>query len=145
MSQSQPEDQVQAVIESLFGGMKRGDSALVHRAFSASPTFVSLGRDKQDKLHVRNEELKDFLKAVGTPHSEVWNEEIWGLKISIDKDFAQVWCQYAFYVTDTFSHCGVDAFHLYNDGTNWKIFHLADTRRKEPCNIPADIQNKHTK
>ena len=25
----------------------------------------------------------------------------------------------------------------------WKIFHLADTRRKENCSIPADIQAKH--
>lgn len=144
-SQTQPEDLVQATIETLFKGMKLGDSALVHQTFSASPSFVSMGRDKQGKPFIRNEELKSFLKAVGTPHAEVWNEEIWGLKISVDGDFAQAWCDYAFYVSDTFSHCGVDAFHLHNDGTSWKIFHLADTRRTEPCKIPATIQSKHAK
>jgi hypothetical protein len=63
--------------------------------------------------------------------------------VQIDGDFAQVWCDYAFYTDNTFSHCGIDAFQLHKGKDGWKIFHLADTRRKDNCVIPQDIQNKH--
>jgi hypothetical protein len=87
--------------------------------------------------------LDGFLKAVGTPHPEVWYEEIWNLKIQIDGDFAQAWCDYGFYIGKTFSHCGVDAFHMHKGKDGWKIFHLADTRRKTECDVPKKIQDKH--
>jgi hypothetical protein len=70
-------------------------------------------------------------------------EEIWNLKIQMDGDFAQAWCEYAFYYQNKFSHCGVDAFHLIKTTEGWKIFHLADTRRKENCIIPEEIKSKH--
>jgi len=134
---------VRAVIDRLFKGMALGDSAMVHSSFSNEPAFTSMFTDKQGKPARRNEKLSQFLVAVGTPHKETWNEEIWDVKIQIDDAFAQAWCDFAFYADDKFSHCGVDAFHLHHDGTGWKIFHLADTRRKEPCKIPAEIQKKH--
>ena len=78
--------------------------------------------------------LADFLKAIGTPHPEVWNEKIWNTEIRIDDNLAQIWTDYAFYVDDRFSHCGVDAFQLVKETDGkWRIVHLIDTRRKEPC------------
>jgi hypothetical protein len=65
------------------------------------------------------------------------------MKIQIDGDFAQAWCDYAFYVGHRFNHCGIDAFHLIREKDGWKIFHLADTRRKEGCHVPEEIQKKH--
>jgi hypothetical protein len=56
---------------------------------------------------------------------------------------AQAWCDYAFYVDKSYSHCGVDAFQLFKGKDGWKIFHLADTRRKTGCTIPKEIQDKH--
>jgi hypothetical protein len=83
------------------------------------------------------------LDAVGKPHTEVWYEEIWNVKVQVDGEMAQAWCDYAFYIDKTFSHCGVDAFHLFKGKDGWKIFHLADTRRKTGCTIPKEIQDKH--
>jgi hypothetical protein len=124
--------------------MEKGDSAKVHSAFATQVTMATILRDKNNTPVIRNESsIADFLKAVGTPHSEIWYEEIWSVKVQIDGDFAQAWCDYAFYVGNTFSHCGVDAFHLFKGKDGWKIFHLADTRRKDNCSIPADIQAKH--
>jgi hypothetical protein len=40
---------------------------------------------------------------------------------------------YSFYLGDKFSHCGVDAFLLARDGTEWKVVSLADTRRRQGC------------
>ena len=136
--------QVREVIARLFQGMQKGDSTLVHSVFAHQVTMATVLRDKNNTPVLQRESSIDgFLKAVGTPHTEVWNEEIWDLKIQIDGDFAQAWCDYAFYITNTFSHCGVDAFQLHKTKAGWKIFHLADTRRKSGCAIPAQIEQKH--
>jgi hypothetical protein len=138
------ENAVREVITRLFTGMEKGDSAMVHSVFTEQVTLAAVFRDKNKNPVLRRESsVEDFLKAVGTPHKEVWHEETWNLKIQIDDDLAQAWCDYAFYIDNTFSHCGVDAFQLHKGKDGWKIFHLADTRRKEGCEIPKTIKNKH--
>ena len=144
-SQAQSDhDTIREVINRIFNGMEKGDSAKLHSAFADQVTMATVLRDKSNAAVIKREtSIADFLKAVGTPHPEVWYEEIWNLKIQVDGDFAQAWCDYAFYVGNKFSHCGVDAFHLHKGKDGWKIFHLADTRRKENCIIPSEIQSKH--
>lgn len=138
---AQEDQKVMAPINLLFEGMKKGDSALVHQAFHPSARLFSVYIDsKTNQPALRGDAFGGFLKAIGTPHKDVWNELIWSPKIEIDGNFAQVWAPYAFYTAKTFSHCGVDAFHLFRDTTGqWKIFHLADTRQKEGCVIPAEV------
>lgn len=128
-------------ITQLFTGMNLGDSAMVHRSFTNAVTMSTIGKDKEGKLRITHENsLKGFLTAVGTPRAEALSEPIWDVKINVDGNFATVWAQYALYVGKRFSHCGVDAFHLVKgDDGQWKIFHLADTRRKEGCDVPASI------
>ena len=117
---------------------------MVHSVFADHVTMATVARNQKDEPVIRHEDsIADFLTAVGTPHHDVWYEEVWGLKVEVDGDFAQVWCNYAFYLNDAFSHCGVDAFHLHREKAGWKIFHLADTRRKSNCQIPDAIINKH--
>lgn len=143
-AQNQEEALVRQPIDRLFAGMSAGDSAMVHSAFAHQVTMATIGKDKSGQPFIRNESgIAAFLNAVGTPHPETWNEPIWDVKISIDGNFAQAWASYAFYIGKKFSHCGVDAFHLYkqSDG-QWKIFHLADTRQKEGCNIPKEVSDR---
>lgn len=131
-------------INALFKGMNMGDSAMVHASFVKSPTMATVFKNKEGEIALRQEtDLKGFLTAVGTPHEEKWAEPIWDVKIQMDGNFAQVWMKYAFYIGKTFSHCGVDAFQMFK-GTDgkWKIFHLADTRWKEGCNVPPTIANQ---
>lgn len=138
------EKAVKEVIEKVFVSMAKGDSAALHSIFSSGATMVSVYRDKNNEpVLKRDPSIDPFLKAIGTPHPEPYHEEVWNLKISIDGDLAQAWCDYALYVGNKFSHCGVDAFHLHKDKYGWKIFHLADTRRKTGCEIPQEIQDKH--
>jgi hypothetical protein len=138
------EKAVLAVVNQLFKGMEKGDSSLVRGAFAKEVTMVTMRKDKENNpLLLREASLDGFLKAIGTPHPEVWYEEIWNINTQIDDDFAQVWCDYAFYAGNTFSHCGVDAFQLHRGKEGWKIFHLADTRRNKGCVIPEEIQRKH--
>jgi hypothetical protein len=143
-AQTSDEKDIQAVVDQLFKGMEKGDSAMVHNAFTKEVSMTTIFRDKTNNPVIINENsLTEFLNAVGKPHKEVWYEEIWNMKINVDGDFASAWCDYAFYVDKNFSHCGVDAFHLFRTKEGWKIFHLADTRRKANCTIPADIEKKH--
>jgi hypothetical protein len=45
-----------------------------------------------------------------------------------------VWVDYALYIGERFSHCGIDHFLLVkNEAGEWKILELADTRRTEGC------------
>ena len=137
------EKAITEVINRLFEGMTRSDTALMHATFAPGATMASISR-KNDEVRLRREESVDgFLKAIARPHPEVYYEEIWNMKISIDGDFAQAWCDYAFYLDKKFSHCGVDAFHLYKSKQGWKIFHLADTRRTSECNVPEEIRVRH--
>ncbi len=130
-------------INTLFKGMNLGDSAMVHSAFTADATMARIGKDKEGKATLRREtSLSGFLKAVGSPHKEPWSEPIWGTRIEVDGDFAQVWTQFAFYAGKNFSHCGVDAFHLIKMEGAWKIFYLVDTNRKKDCNIPKSISDQ---
>ena len=132
------------VVRLLFNGMLHGDSAMVRTAFENDVTMATAQKDlKGDPVLVRETSMDGFLKAVGTPHPDPWSEEIWDIKVERDGDFAQVWCSYAFYRGNTFSHCGVDAFHLYRGKKGWKIFHLTDTRRQDGCQIPQEIRRKH--
>lgn len=129
-------------ITALFTGMNLGDSAMVHHAFTADATMASIS-NKEGKVVVKREaSIAGFLKAVGSPHKEPWSEPIWDARIEVDVDFAQVWTPYAFYVGKNFSHCGVDAFHLIKQNGEWKIFYLADTRRKEGCQVPKAISDQ---
>jgi hypothetical protein len=143
-SVAQEDKKVMEPIKALFEGMKKGDSALVHSAFRPSPTFYTVLIDsKTNQPVLKVDVFADFLKAIGTPHKDVWNEMIWSPKIEIDGNFAQVWVPYGFFVNSTFSHCGVDAFHLFKDGSGqWKIFHLADTRQKVGCNVPKEVTDQ---
>jgi hypothetical protein len=130
-------------INSLFKGMNLGDSAMVHAAFTSSPTIATVTKDKEGVPVVIRGDLQKFLNAVGTPHEEKWTEPIWEVKIQMDGNMAQAWMKYGFYIGKTFSHCGVDAFQLLKGADNkWRIFHLADTRWKEGCVVPPAIANQ---
>lgn len=141
---SSDEQAITAAIKTLFDGMYEGDSSKVHSVFTRKVNTATVYRDKSGTSLLRQEASLDaFLKGVGTPHAEKWTEEFWNVKISIDGDMAQAWCDYAFYLDHKFSHCGVDAFLLHKTKEGWKIFYLADTRKREGCEIPKEILAKH--
>lgn len=143
-AQPADEQEIRDVLARLFRGMEHGDSALVRKCFTSQVTIATVRLDKEgNPLLTRESSLDPFLRGVGTPHPEKWYEEVWDVKIAIDGPLAQVWCDYAFYLGNKFSHCGADAFQLFRDTNGWRIFHLADTRRTTGCNIPEAISRKH--
>ena len=132
------------VIHQLFKAMATADSALLRSTFTKEVTMATIFRNKEGKqVFTREYSTNDFAESIAKTSPGMLSEEIWNLKIQRDGEFAQAWCDYAFYYQKTFSHCGVDAFHLINTEAGWKIFHLADTRRKTDCIVPETIQKKY--
>ena len=82
---------------------------------------------------MRVDSVDAFVRAVGSPHTETWDERTSGEVVHLDGPLAVVWTDYAFYAGSRFSHCGVDTFQLARTASGWKIVALADTRRRDGC------------
>ena len=129
---------VLATVRGLFDAMRAGDSAAVRAAFHpAAQLATALVRDGVPALEL--DSVTAFAQAVGTPHSEVWNERLRRTTVHIDGPLAVVWAEYAFYAGTQFSHCGVDAFQMVKTTAGWRILALADTRQRTGCpeQVPA--------
>ena len=141
LAQTSQEREVMAVVNRVFEAMRTNDSTLLKSCFAKEVRLSTVFIDKNGVTQLRNDELQKFVDAVGAKKSDVYNEPIWNERIQIDGSLAAVWVDYAFYLNTTFSHCGVDAFHLLKTNEGWKIFNLVDTRRKTDCVIPEEVKN----
>ena len=134
------EDEVLKVVNQVFEAMKTNDSTLLKKSFTEFPNMFTSSTNSEGKSILTKGNYQRFINIIGQPKEQVFNEPIWNEKIQIDDNLASVWVDYAFYVDDQFSHCGVDAFHLIKLGGQWKIFHLVDTRRKTHCDVPKKLK-----
>ncbi len=143
-AQSPEKEEVKVAINRLFEGMRKGDSTMAWSVFHTKAITQSIGfSSKTGKNYINTDNrLNSFMTSIGTPHTEVWDEQPGEFDIKIDQQMAQVWVPYQFYLGGKFSHCGVDIFTLYNEGynadqsqtkSNWKIVYLIDTMRKDNC------------
>jgi hypothetical protein len=134
-AQSPAEREVQAVIDRLFDAMRRGDSAAARAVFHPEARLQTASA-RPDGTTLRTASVDDFVRAVGSPRGEVWDERISDVVIFIDDPLATAWMRYAFYLGERLSHCGVNAFHLVRTGQGWKVTQVTDTRRAE-CGPPG--------
>ena len=140
-SQSESDkEEVLKVVVKLFDGMRAGDSSIVRSTFYHQVEMYTSYTNREGKAVLKKDSFKKFVNAVGTPHDEIWDEVLWDEEVRIDGNLAQVWTKYGFYLGDKFSHCGVDAFHLTKTPEGWKIFHLTDTRQRNGCEVPENLQ-----
>jgi hypothetical protein len=124
---------VRQVVDRLFEGMKTGDSTKLRSVFTNECSLTSISKNNADSVVIHKSAIAGFIKAVGTPHKEVWDERIYDVKISMDGPMAIAWTPYKFYLGEKFSHCGVNVITLIQTKTGWKINDITDTRRKENC------------
>ncbi|MFQ3599372.1 MAG: nuclear transport factor 2 family protein [Chloroherpetonaceae bacterium] len=137
---------VKATVQALFDAMRSADSTRLRTLFTdnaqlktvqALPNSAS-AQAKPKAAVLKEESVEAFIRAVGTPRKEVWDERIFDVEVKIDGELAMVWTKYEFYVDTTFSHCGVNLFQLLKQSDGWKIFSVTDTRRKSPCERRLD-------
>ncbi len=124
---------VKTVINNMFDGMRKTDSALIRSAFAPKAILETIVKTKEGKVSVRSEVVDSFIMGVTRPHKEVYDERITFDLIKVDADLAIVWTPYQFYIDENFSHCGVNSFQLVKIDGQWKIQYLIDTRRKQEC------------
>src|SRR5215469_4358479 len=127
------EDSVKIAVSQLFEGMKNSDASMIRNAFADSAILQSVGRNKDGKTIIQNENIDDFAKTISGIKKGAADERISIESVKIDGALAMVWAPYKFYFDGKFSHCGVDSFQLVFINGLWKIQYLVDTRRKQPC------------
>lgn len=145
-AQQEDNQAVEQVLWKMVDGMRNGDSTSVRSLFTDDAAFFSAFVTRDGQRMLKPGSVDQWITAIGTPHEEAWNEELWNLEVRVDGVLAHVWAPYAFYLGNQFSHCGVNSFHLIkNEDSEWKIFHGTDTRRRSDCEsyIPERIKAKY--
>ena len=127
-AQSSAETEVVAVVDRVFDGMRKGDSAMVRPLFHAKARMITMDLRSERPARVE-ESVEGFIRSVGSPRTEVYDEQLSNVKTLIDGSLASVWADYKFLRGTTLLHCGIDHFLLVKEGGVWKIIELADTRR----------------
>ena len=133
-AQGQGAAEVRKSIELFFKGFHDQDSTVIKSVVSGDITLQTMGVDKQGNNRLRTDNFDDFLKSIlSIPDSIQYREELLDFKIQSDGPMAHAWTPYTFWINGEISHCGVNSFQLFNDGTGWRIIYLADTRRRDNC------------
>ncbi len=124
---------IEAVITTIFDGMRAGDSAMVASQVLRDAPMNSVYTNQNGEVVRAIGSLNRWLESIGTPHDEIYDEQISSIDIRIDGDLASVWTPYKFYVGENFSHCGVNSIQMAKIEGEWKIIYLVDTRRRDNC------------
>ncbi len=133
IAQSSDEQLIEVTIQEFFDGMRAGDSSRIAAVMTKDVFFQTTFTNKSGEPQREIGSAEDFLKAVGTPHDEVWDEKIWSYDIKVDDNLASAWTEYSFYLDQKFSHCGVNTFQLFKSKKGWKITSIVDSRRRRTC------------
>ena len=81
---------------------------------------------------VQENDIKRFMRAVASrKDTPVWEERLGKPIVQQHLNLATVWVPFRFYLDDTLSHCGYNAFTLSWDGQRWTILSLIDTGTKD--------------
>lgn len=141
-AQASAETEVRGVIDRMFDAMRRGDAAAMGTVFDPTARLQSVGMSREGQPALHTDSIAAFLRIVGAPHTQVYDERISDVQIRVDGNFATAWMNYSFYVVTNgagqLSHCGVNAFHFFHAADGWKVTQITDTRRREGCpELPA--------
>ncbi len=131
------------VAKQLFVAMETNDGQLAASLFTEEAQLQTVHKNKLGETVVSTIPVEKLVEVFGQEKEQTYSEPIWNERILIDGDYAVVWVDYAFYLGNTFSHCGIDMFQMMKQDGEWKIFGLTDTRRKEGCEVPAEVKARY--
>ena len=131
---SEEELKVKQAVDTFFEGFHKGDTLIMKSVLADKVVMQSTFTTKKGDNVLHDSDMNAFVKAISKrPADQKWDERLLAYKIQVDGTMANVWTPYEFWLNDTFSHCGVNSFQLFNDNGQWKIIYLIDTRRREGC------------
>lgn len=132
-AQSAEEKAVLAVVERVFEGMRRADSAMVRSSVAEGARFA--GVDSTGTLRFGT--LDGWIRAIANSGGR-WEEPLYDVQVRVDGHMAQVWAPYTFYLDKKVRHCGIDSIELLRTSAGWKITQISDTQRRENCPDPLN-------
>jgi len=133
-AQNEEEVAIKKVINLFFKGLQKRDTIALKKTVADNIILQSASFNSAGESRLITEKISTFLKSISAKKKEDnWDERLKSYKIQIDGNMANVWTPYEFYLNYKFSHCGVNSFQLFNDGEQWKIIYLMDTRRRLGC------------
>lgn len=130
--------EISKTIQSLFDGMRQGDSNTLITVFEPRARLITV--QASPKKAVSSMSASEFIKRAGVPHSKIWDEQISNLQISAFGPMATATMDYHFYYGEELLHCGVNAMHLGKGPKGWRILHLTDTRDTSDCDHMPGVE-----
>lgn len=121
-----------AVVQAFFDGMQAKDTAAIAATLTDNARLISTSTAPDGTPQMGSTEMSQFLQSVANAPVSL-EEPIWDPVIQVSDRLATVWVKYVFLAGGEFSHCGVDGFQLFKSADGWKIFQIADTRRRNDC------------
>ena len=74
----------------------------------------------------------DEMAALLADPPQAFDERMWDPRVRVSGGVADVWAPYDFYLDGTWSHCGIDAFHLVLVEGSWRVQSLVYTVAQPP-------------
>ncbi|HEX3385630.1 MAG TPA: nuclear transport factor 2 family protein [Mucilaginibacter sp.] len=124
---------IKKTINNMMDAMLKGDSTLLRSVLAKDMQVQSVEDDKSRKVQISTTSAGELITAIGTPHTDAYDEHIVFDDIKIDGPLASVRTSYTFFLGTTFSHCGVNFFQLIQTEDGWKTIYIAYTVRKDNC------------
>ena len=77
-AQNPMEAEVEGVIKTFFEGFHKGDTLLMKQTMADTLIFQTASKDKEQKDILKQDDVADFIKAIGSgrPVTEKWEERI---------------------------------------------------------------------
>ena len=125
--------EVLAVVNKLFDGMKKRDTASMRSLFHPSASLLS-SSVRNGTPTISSDPIDAWIGSIGSaPAGVLLDERLMNTVVLVEDGLATVWTEYELWIGDRFSHCGVDAMTLGKTGSGWKLLSIADTRRRTGC------------
>ena len=121
-----------AVVQGLFDGMARRDTAALRALLASGTEFISLRVGGTGEPAIRRQSDTAFLRSMASGGERLL-ERMWSPAIRVAGPIAEVWTMYDFHRDGRFSHCGVDSFTLLRTGSRWRLVGIVYTVQTEGC------------
>ena len=131
-------DAILATVQTLFDALRERDGSVLREIVHPTVVMHSVEGGGDSERSISTSTVDDLIARV-EGSQEVLTERMFDPEVRISGDLAMVWTPYDFYVGDTLSHCGADAFVLTRTGDAWQITGLSWTRLQPPeCELHPD-------
>ncbi|MCW9708458.1 nuclear transport factor 2 family protein [Fodinibius salsisoli] len=126
--ETNPEEAVLNVVQTLFDAMDGADSAKAASVFAHGGHTFRVSESGDISLS----DNEAFVQAIGNFKQEVV-ERMWDTEVLVDQNIAMAWMSYDLHANGKFSHCGTNLVSLIKTAEGWKISDITYNVKREEC------------